>query len=337
MPGPERQLGVPATESPDVFEDTTRLSFNGQQVDILSTAALSDSRIEELSATITDMRVLDANSEGSPANPRVLYVEAEDIDASYDAGNTVLTVKGPRQNFGRGDAIVYIAEYLASCVQSGNAGIFLTHAAATYDEKSDSSFLLIGEKGAGKTTLAIRLCREIGHQLIGNDQVYVGGSSAEELRTYGGNKWFNVRETAIETDAYLGKLLAQKHRDHTRASWNDKVRVDPDSIGVAVRDIPADIQAIFHIRIDPTQETPFVTSWRGVQQNLIVHEKLGRHISAQATPFQDDRGNYLGSLPLVNLEQSIRRRDMLAKYVIQKGVTELFVPDSAAALEYFAS
>ncbi|MGK2896085.1 MAG: phosphoenolpyruvate carboxykinase (ATP), partial [Candidatus Saccharimonadales bacterium] len=206
------------------------VAFNGQRVNLVSDTELARDRFETLSKTITGMEVVEAPKVEVEV-PRVEYSPANTISIEYDESEKAILVKGPLEHFSRGDALLYISEYLATCLQSAQKGTFITHAAAVYDSASDGSTVLFGEKGAGKTTVALRLCMEGGMQLIGNDQIYLG-TDGVNLTTEGGNQWFNIRETAIKSDAFLSSIFTTKSRDKSKPAWNDKVRIDLDDLAL---------------------------------------------------------------------------------------------------------
>lgn len=314
------------------IRDGIQLRFAGQAVRIEGDVAFNIDDLWELSESVTDMTI-DSSMCVKNTQPRVVYSKAEDIAIEFDQTTDTLHLFGPARNFGRGKSLVYIAEYLAVCTLAERRGDFLTHAAATYDPSSGRSHILFGEKGAGKTTLAIRICKEGGHQIIGNDQVYIG-SDESGIRTSGGNGWFNVRRTAIDSDEYLKQIIRPEDADRKKSAWNDKMRLSAEQLGIAVKIGKATVGSIFHIRIDSTQKELHVAPWGGVQQNLIIHERLGRHISGQATPLQDDAGNYLGSLPLIRYEAAAKRRDDLVRRLSALGITEVFAPDGVSATNY---
>lgn len=312
------------------------VAFNGERVSLVSQIDLDRDRLESLSKTVTGMELMDGIDTIDIGTPRVEYTPSNNISIDYNAAERLMSVSGPLSRFSRGDSILYIAEYLATCLQSAQKGTFLTHAAAVYDKTNDASTVLFGEKGAGKTTVALRLCREAGMQLVGNDQVYIGANN-DSVYTEGGNQWFNVRETAIQSDAFLSGLLAGKSRDESKPTWNDKVRIDLAELGVEGKEGVAQVSDLYHLRLDPTQEELYVAPWEGVQRNLILHEKIGRHILSQATPFQDDNGEYIGSLPLIEIEKSMSNRDRLVRSMIGAGVVEVFAPNSEVAVDYILS
>lgn len=308
-----------------------QLRFAGQAVRIEGDIEFEMDTLQELAESVTEMTIdKEVDSETIPV---VVYHEADDIEVQYDQYIGTLSLSGPTRNFGQGTSLVYLAEYLAACTLAERQGDFLTHAAATYDPETDRSHILFGEKGAGKTTLAIRVCKEGGHQIIGNDQVYIG-SDTSDIHTRGGNAWFNIRRTAIASDDYLGEIITRTDSHSGKPAWNDKIKLTAEQLGIAHKAGQTIVGHVFHVRIDHTQDGIHAAPWEGVQRNLILHERLGRHISGQATPLQDDAGNYLGSLPLVKHENTMRRRDELVGRISSMGITEVFAPDGASATNY---
>ena len=312
----------------DSFSKT--LLFNDVTIRVNSRQSFCDEAFENLIDTVTGMQIAE---DDIPADGEIDYVVSEEIDINYSGADKKLTIVGPTRMFGNGNAVAFTAHYMAECLRADKSGLMLVHSAAIKLPSDDKSYVILGEKGAGKTSLAIRLCHQYGYGLIGNDQVFMGANDLDQLVTDRGNAWFNVRETAISADPYIARLLG-KPKNHNKPSWNNKVTITPESIGVESFDKQLPVKEVFHIRIDHSQPDLRVMAWQGLQRNLILHERFGRHVTGQATPFQDDHGNYLGSLPPVNLASALRARDKLVSLVIKTGVTEIFSPDSDSAVDY---
>lgn len=279
---------------------------------------------------------LDLNNplEKNKVSGSINYIEGEIPSVTFDYDSHCLSVKGPLRQFNKGRALYFLSEYMSECLQAPYTNSLLIHAAAVYSKEKDKSYLILGEKGSGKTTLVFRLCQELGLSLIGNDLVRIGYDENGDLFTKEGSRWFDIRETAVKADEYMNKLATILSAKSTN-SWNNKTRILPEHHSINTHFEQAKIDKILNIRIDPYQNHFSARPWEGVQRNLILHEKIGRHISGQATPFQDDQGNYLGSLPSINRQQASLVRDNIVRCMIHTGITELFGPNSKALSNWF--
>ncbi|WP_238141374.1 hypothetical protein [Bacillus cereus] len=264
----------------------------------------------------------------------IIYTKDEIPSATYNDANCCLDVKGPLEFFGNGRALYFFLEYMFECMQAPYTNSLLIHAAAVYSKVKDKSYLILGEKGSGKTTVSFRLCDEFGLSLIGNDLVRVGYDENGELFTKEGSRWFDVRETAVKADCYMGKL-ANMIASESLNSWNNKTKILPEDYAIKTNSNQSKIDGIFNIRINSYQNHFSACKWEGTQRNLILHEKIGRHISGQATPFQDDYGNYLGSLPNINYVKASLVRDSIVNCMINMGITELSGPNSQSLMNWF--
>lgn len=310
----------------------TVLTFNGADILLISDHPFAASRFKGLGSTVTGLCVSDGEQGINPVGT-LYYQPSETVGVTYSDDNKELIISGPEDAFGEGTALAFVAQYMAECLRDDSGGSMLVHAAAVSIPDTDSSYIIFGDKGAGKTTLALRLCHQHGFQLIGNDQIYLGSPEEGKLIVDGGNKWFDVRQTAILSDPYLKELFKEEVNNHP-AAWNNKRRVYPEEIGIKALATQTVVRKLFHIRIDHTQPGIHAETWNGLQRSLYVHELLGRHISGQATPLLDDNGSYLGSLPPIEFRKAALKKDVLVQSILSSGLTEIFANNSDLAVDY---
>ena len=314
------------------FDNAYLLDYSGVNILLQSDYKFSNEVFEDLASAFANI-VPDGLEGTHCVDGKVNFIPGDEVKVEYCEDHE-LTIHGPAKMFERARAITHIAGYMAECLRSSKSNRMLVHSAAVYSPESDMSYILIGEKGAGKTTLAIRLCREYGFEIVGNDQVYIGLNDESELVSGEGSKWIDIRETAVRADTYLGSFALDLIKGGKPCSWNNKLHINPYEIGIKPRHDDAVIDELFNVRIDSYQHPLYTAPWEGLQRNLILHEKIGRHVTGQATPFQNDQGEYLGSLPPINLSESLRVRDEIVGAIIKKGITELFGHDSAEIAKY---
>ncbi len=306
------------------------LNFNGINIAVDGGEALHADTFQRLSSQVAGMTV---TADRDVADGTLSYRESEEIAVSYLKSDKDLRVVGPRQAFEKGVGLTYAAQYLAECLRASKGGTMLVHAAGVALEAANEGLVLFGEKGAGKTTIALRLCHELGYRLVGNDQIFLG-QGHEGIEMQGGSSDFTVRATAILGDDYLGSLFRDFTPNPAKSAWNDKLNLDAETLGIVTEPGPVAVRGLYHVRIDRSQNTIHTRPWEGLQRNLLMHERLGRHISGQATPLLDDSGNYYGSLPAIELAACLETRDKLASAIFSVGITEVFAPDGASAVDY---
>lgn len=260
------------------------------------------------------------------------------VNIKYNSAKKIMYVNGPLKLFERGTALYVIAEYMAECLQTKYSNTTLIHAAAVYSPQNNTSYLLMGEKGSGKTTICYNICKENGLEIIGNDLVRIGLNRQGELCTYEGSTWLDFRETSIKADKNLNHLNRYFKKNNTEVKyglWNKKIRIQASELGINSFSGEAKIQKILDVRLDPFQTELYIGEWKGLQRTLLLHEKLGRHISGQTMPFQDDEGNYLGSVPLINFEESNKVREKIINKIIDNNVYQINASSSIKFVNWF--
>lgn len=259
----------------------------------------------------------------------VKFIESNQQYIKY-SGNGSILVYGRLDYFKEGISLYYIGEYLAECLLIEQDNTLLIHAASVYNPITDHSILLLGDKGAGKTTVALRLCIEHGYHLIGNDQVIFGLDSGI-LVTCAGTSFFKIRRTAVLSDKLLFRLFSKyfNHPSHfNQASWDDKISIDPGELGIRTCNFSVEISEIYYIKADKQEKQICQSIWNDSLASLFLNEILGRHISGQVACFQSDKGKYFSAMPLINYEKNNRVREQIVKKIFTNNKLYKIIADS---------
>lgn len=327
-----------AHTSEEDYDSEQLCLYDNIAIKIQASGISIDSAIQENVAAYgqVGLRIPETEDSELEIDGYVTFSPSETPTILYSADRVALEITGPQEAFGTGRALSYMAGHLAGCLGAIKNQRLLIHAASVYSPGEDESILLIGEKGAGKTTLSTRMCLDYGYRLVGNDQVYIGISSDGKLLTTIGSTWIDIRETAEKAEPYLAQLGIPNTPGESPA-WNNKRRLQPSEAGIETHDKESPISNIYNIRIDRHENRLRSSLWTGVQRSLILHERIGRQITGQTTPFQDDKGEYLGSIPPIELDKTLTVRDTIVKAIIQKGITQLFGPSSEDLAQYITN
>lgn len=284
---------------------------------------------------IENNMILIGNKDDNYITASMIFIQSDFAKVEYKKEKKELIVYGKYDDFSVGRALYYILEYYYECIGACISNSLLIHSAAVYCPELQKSILIIGEKGSGKTTVAFKLCKEHKMHLIGNDLVKVGYDQKNELISKNGSLSFTIRETAARNDEDLS-IFISLFKKRKISGWNNKIVLVPKELGVKTHNEDAVIDLIVEVRIDNHQKNFVVEDKYNTRTALILHEKVGRHISAQSTPFLDDYDRYLGTLPLIDYSVNSSIRENIVKAMIQKKVYRLSGSKSDNLVEWIS-
>ena len=274
---------------------------------------------------ITGLQPLD---DGQPV--ATVHHRVADSFALNREGEHSISIEGPLELT---NAIFYLGELAAESYRQSELGGALVHAAAIY--KDGGSHIIFGEKGAGKTTLAIRSCVEDGYKLVGNDQVIIAPCEDGSLSATDGSKYLAVRHSAASADLWLGKHIDASW-DEGEPHWDSKKEFTPQQLGIQVHAGQGKISSVFKLCIDRTQTLDIIEPKPAsdIGSMLFFVEKFSRHIRGTATPILTDRGTLLGQSPNMDSAKSEANRIALIRGLfLDIGVWNIYAKDSKRALE----
>ncbi|WP_163652957.1 hypothetical protein [Listeria sp. PSOL-1] len=250
------------------------------------------------------------------ASAIVVFETADSFQASFSPTTNKLTISGPFQSGKLTTSMYYACEYLAESLLTCENHSVLIHGAAIYSDQMKAAQLILGEKGAGKTSLTLTLCKQKGYQLIGNDVVRLRLIDSN-LYTEGGSDWFLVRKTAVHSSECLSFLKPAFEASSKKQldEWDIKKRITPSEIGIGTFQTLAPLKKCVYIRIDHHQSHVYQNLWENEQKQLILFENIGRRMNNQTTPFLDHNGYFWGDLPLIKNDENRKvRNEIMAAF-----------------------
>lgn len=238
------------------------------------------------------------------------------------------------------ESLLHLA-YLVLERQLQRLGYLTLHAAAA--AFGGRAALLIGPTGAGKTTTAVRLCRDHGCELVGNDLVVVGGRN--EPRTLTGTRHLRLRYSSL---AQVMPELLGFFPATVDDPWRTKIDLAPSQIDVTVAAGPAVVGAVAFVHVDPDYRVLVDEPGDTLVHRLNLHENALRYVRGASTPWLvgDDLafGPYVPPLdsPTIHEARTASTTRLLtrARYVagppvdVARHVASLLQPTPALATTY---
>jgi hypothetical protein len=197
--------------------------------------------------------------------------------AIWDAARALLTVNAARGEVA-GDGLLHLA-YLVLENQLQCRGYVTLHAAAAC--WGERAVLLLGSAGAGKTTTTLRLCRDHGAAMIGNDLVVAGGPGDVPTALVG--TW-HLRLRHASVVRVMPELVGLFPSDVTD-SWRAKCTLSPARLGIGAAAGPAQIHATVFVHVDPGYGQLVDEPGDTLVHRLNLHENAVRYIRGGSTPW----------------------------------------------------
>lgn len=197
--------------------------------------------------------------------------------------------------------ILYLG-YMLLEKQFGELGLSSCHSACV--SKNGEATLIVGEAGAGKTSLAVNLCQDYGFSLISNDMTLIG-LDGEGIAAYGGTKFLNLRLLSVRNNM---EFLLYLFRNDIKDDWTNKVIVMAQDIGLRPEYGVVPITNIINVRMDNREKELKVTEGDSWRNNFLLYQNLSSHIRGQAAAFVDKDGHPVGFVPSYETAETYAKR-----------------------------
>lgn len=243
----------------------------------------------------------------------IVYLPEEICQFDYDELAKQLIVHGRPEEFYDGQALAYLGFWLTEAQRQNNS-IMTSHAAGL--NHNGKGILLFGERGDGKTSVALALGRSYGYKLIANDLAMVGYNPENRKGIiYDGTKIFGLRLSAIR-----GRFpeLLYLFPDQSQRSWTTKAFVSPQEIGIEIENEPQPLKKAFMVYVDSTK-TDSLSVYRmdDLWIRNYLYENLSRYLRATAiVPFGANSSDFLDYLPSLDTPQFHQNRLQLIRHLV---------------------
>lgn len=238
----------------------------------------------------------------------IIYHNKEEENILQISNNT-MTINYPYENLSK-SILLYLGYHFLE-KQFGENGLCSCHSACV--EKNGKATLLIGEAGAGKTSLAINLCQNYGFSLISNDLTLIGLQD-DKLFAFGGTKFLNLRYASVANNMpYLSYLFQNKTKD----DWASKISVLAKDINIQENYETIPIENILFVHIDNRWEKLECTSGDTWRNNFLLYQNLSSHIRGNSATFIDKKGHPLAYIPSLDSKQTYDNRKKIIEIINQ--------------------
>ena len=263
---------------------------------------------KELTSNILHLPMKDS---GKMDNYKIFIGGGEKFFADYQKDKRELLVVGDGNLIS--EELEFIL-YTYSEVSRNERGRFTFHAAAV--AKENRGLLILGDKGVGKTSLALSLCRDFGYSLIGND-VLVLGRTGDGAGIFDGDGVFRLRRLSV--DKYFGEL-AGFLKDSQASGYDHKVSLKPMELAVDLQKTPVEIDSAIQVFLNADEKAPLELGVPPqLQLKLNLMENASRYIRATATPLLGGENfEYKGGLPSFNNPDLFQTRAGVLEELMQE-------------------
>ena len=220
-------------------------------------------------------------SAADPQLPKsaVYLVRGEDLLLEMDHDEEFI-IKGPFDDEDFQERLPYLVYSLTERTRQKELGVVTVHAVAA--SKNHEGILILGDKGAGKTSLLLALCLERQYQVIGNDSVLL--QKGRPLSLLAGTQNIDIRECVIDK---FDNISGMEISSTSLGAYERKTRVFPEDLGLSTETKKVPVAKVVRVNIHEANSEKSVTSEIPTTIELLrLNENFSRYIRGVTTPLQ---------------------------------------------------
>lgn len=255
-----------------------------------------------------------------PSDPKLVYVPADEARFTYRSNPEIMVVEAPKEDIADGQALAYLSYWLSEG-QRQREKSFTIHAASV--SVNDRGILLIGDRGAGKTSLMLGLAKKYPTRLIANDLTILSHIPSEEkVLLEEGSKRIRLRLRSVISR--FPHLIPQ-FPDIKGSTWTTKVLVTPDQLGVEIESKPTMLSRAFLIHLSNIEDEDIIVKRAsGIVPYFELYENLSRIIRGSAVSIFGSKDSILGFIPSLETEHTHNNKVALLDYLVkERGIWDI--------------
>ncbi|MFJ9821015.1 hypothetical protein ACIRU3_38305 [Streptomyces sp. NPDC101151] len=263
-----------------------------------------------------------------PAQARLVHSDvAEESFCTVHTAPYLIELRCSTDRLGHdGTALLQVVQMILERLlqRSGAASLV----AACVRLPSGCGALLLGGRGAGKTSTAIALCETAGGRLVANDMCVVGLYEGQPVAVAGSRELCIRHEAAVRNFPWLLPRLPIARP----SGWSGKIPIRPEDVGLSTTREPTPVTGAYVLRIDAS--VPLHTMEADPRRmRYELYENTARIVRGSATPLlRGDGHGFAACLPSLDDEVCHKSRAGLVETLVTTvGLVEVTGPAGDAA------
>jgi hypothetical protein len=247
----------------------------------------------------------------TPDDESVLFVLRDDPRQSRIevVSPDLFIINGPTDSNAFRDRLPYLFYNLTERARQEKFGLLTAHAAAV--SKDGKGILILGDKGAGKTSLMLALCLTHGYEMIGNDSVILG---TRDVSVMAGSRQINVR---LPVAKKLSLPLKEELRRTDQIDYEIKSSFVPEELGIKASASSNPISSVVRINLHSDNPEFVAANVPSPEiEALRLSENFSRYIRGIPTPLELSNEGIHGYFPDLDTPKLTEERNDLVNTLL---------------------
>lgn len=256
-----------------------------------------------------------------------LYLKAVDVNEPFlEIQNNDFTLYCSKNDQEVCNNLQYIIATISEKYRAQQFNCVSFHAAAAASPEGEG-VIIFGDKGAGKTSALLSLCKLANFSIIGNDGVLIAQKDAGTLTLLGGKKQLAIRTSTLDALFPHDSTLEQEAVQHAR---EEKILIAPEDLGLSSQSTPVILKLALRINIYKGS-APTITAIPNPKLELLrLHQNAISLICGGQTPLTINHTHVSGFFPSLDTKEiSSMRNNLVSSLVTRNKFYYVTVPDAS--------